>query len=138
MDQYLIVFGLFWMSVNCMTAMLRLGLRHEAHVDLLKRLMKEKKYEEFEEHRSSWQWQKAVHGHSMLFSIIAIVAGLLVPMMAGSSSIYINIMGGCFIAAPILWTFFGTWFFKPLLALGDILFSAGIVMAFLALAKHLF
>jgi len=137
MGEYLIMFGLFWMAVNSLSA-LRIGLQHEKHVDLLKDLMKEKYYEEFEKRRSAWQWRKAVHAHSMLLSLITVIMGMLVPMMTGSSSLFINIMGGFLICAPILWTIFGTWFFKPLLGLGDIFFATGIMMGCLAFLKQLF
>lgn len=135
MGECLIVFGLLWMAVNSLCA-LRIGLQHESHVDLLKALMKEKNHEEFEEHRSSWQWRKAVHAHGMLLSLIAIIMGMLVPMMTGSSSLFVNIMGGLLICAPILWSIFGTWFYKPLLGLGDLFFAAGIMMACLAILKR--
>ena len=136
MGECLIVFGLLWMAVNSLSA-LRIGLQHEKHVDLLKGLMKEKNYEEFEERRSAWQWRKAVHAHGMLLSLITVIMGMLVPMMGGSSGLFINIMGGLLICAPILWTIFGTWFFKPLLGLGDLCFATGIMMGCLAFLKQL-
>lgn len=135
MGECLIVFGLLWMTVNSLLA-LRIGFQHESHVDLLKVLMKEKNYEEFETHRSRWQWRKAVHAHGMLLSLITVIIGMLVPRMTGSSSLYINIMGVLLICAPILWSIFGTWFFKPLLGLGDLFFAAGIMMACLAFLKQ--
>lgn len=136
MGEYLIVFGLFWMAVNSLLA-LRIGMQHESHVEALKVLIREGNHEEFEEQRSDWQWRKAVHAHGMLLSLVAVVVGLLVPMMSGTSSLFIDIMGGLLIGAPILWTIFGTWFFKPLLGLGDLFFAAGITMGCLALLKQL-
>ena len=136
MGDYLILFGLLWMTINSLLA-LRIGMQHESHVDLLKALMREKNYEAFEEYRSSWQWRKAVHAHGMLLSLITVIIGMLVPMMTSSSSLFVNIMGGLLICAPILWSIFGTWFFKPLLGLGDLCFAAGIIMAFLGFLKQL-
>ena len=80
--------------------------------------MKEKNYEEFEENRGHWQWGKAVHAHGMLLSLITVIMGMLVPMMTGSSTIFVYIMGGLLMCPPILWSIFGTWFFKPLLGFG--------------------
>jgi len=136
MGEYLIIFGLFWMALNSLLA-LRIGMQHEAHVDALRALVREGNHEEFEKQRSDWQWRKAVHAHGMLLSLVAVIVGLLVPMMSSTSSLFINVMGGLLICAPILWTIFGTWFFKPLLGLGDLFFATGITMGCLALLKQL-
>ena len=100
--------------------------------------MKDKRYEDFEDARSKWQWKKAVHAHGMLLSVVAIVVGLLIPMMTNSSAMFINIMGGLLILAPIMWSIFGNWFVKPLLGLGDMAFSIGITMGCLAFIKVVF
>ena len=134
MGNGLIIFGIFWMSVTSLLA-LRLGLQHHPHVHLLKRLMKQNEYEEFENHRSEWEWRKAVHGHQMLMSLVAIVIGLIVPHMTNSSGLYIYIMGTLLMLAPILWGIFGTWYFQPLLGLGDIFFGIGIIMSGIAYVK---
>jgi len=101
MGNILIISGIFWMSVNSLLA-LRLGLQHHPHVRLLKRLMKQNEYEEFENHRSDWEWKRTVHGHQMLMSLVSIVIGLLVPHMTNSSGLYIYIMGTMLMLAPIL------------------------------------
>jgi hypothetical protein len=134
----MILFGLFWTAVNSIVFGLRLGFDHEKHVDTLKRLMEQRKLEEFENCRSQWEWRKAVHGHSILLSLIAIVMGMLVPMMTSSSLLYINIMGVLLVLPPILWSFFGTWFFKPLLGLGDFFFVIGIIMGCISYGKITF
>ncbi len=134
MSEYLIMFGLFWIAANSLLA-LRLGMQHESHVDGLKALISEGNYEEFEQQRSEWQWRKAVHAHGMLLALVGVAVGLLVPRMTSTSSLFINIMGGLLICAPVLWTIFGAWFVKPLLGLGDLCFASGVVMACLALMK---
>lgn len=134
MSEYLIMFGLFWMAINSVAA-IKFGLQHESHVEALKSLMKDKCYEEFEEIRSRWQWKKAVHAHGMLLSMIAIVIGILIPMMTNSSAVFISIMGGLLIFAPVMWSVFGNWFFKPLLGLGDLAVTLGIIMSCLAFMK---
>jgi len=134
MGEYLIMFGLFWIAANSLLA-LRIGMQHESHVDKLKVLIRDGKYEEFELQRSKWQWRRTVHAHGMLLALVGVVVGLLVPRMTTSSGLFIDIMGGLLICAPILWTFFGTWFVKPLLGLGDLCFASGVVMGCLALLK---
>jgi len=137
MGEYLIIFGLSWIAVNSLLA-LSIGMQHESHVDGLKVLISEGNYREFEQQRSDWQWRKAVHAHGMLLALVGVAVGLLVPRMTSTSSLFINIMGGLLICAPILWTIFGTWFVKPLLALGDLCFALGIMMGCLALLKSHF
>jgi hypothetical protein len=134
MGEYLVVFGLVWIAVNSLLA-LRIGMQHESHVDGLEVLIREGSYEEYEKKRSKWQWKKAVHAHGMLLALVAVAVGLVVPRMTSSSGSFINIMGALLICAPILWTVFGRWFVKPLLALGDLCFVSGIVMGCLALLK---
>lgn len=134
MGEYLVIFGLVWIATNSLLA-LRIGMQHESHVDRLEVLIREANFEEFEKKRSDWQWKKAVHAHGMLLALVAVAVGLLVPRMTSSSSVFINIMGGLLIFAPILWTIFGRWFVKPLLALGDLCFVFGIVMGCVALLK---
>jgi len=56
-------------------------------------------------------------------------------MLLALVSLFVSIMAGLLIGAPILWTIFGTWFVKPLLGLGDLCFASGNLMACLALLR---
>lgn len=126
MKELMIGAGLFMIVLNSFRGFM-LGVKHEAHVELLRNLIAKKKLEEYEIARGQWQWRKAVHAHGMLLSMVTIVIGLLVPSM-NCPGWFIAVMGGMLIVAPIAWSIFGWWFYKPLLGLGDILFILGILM----------
>ena len=126
MKEIMIGAGLFSIVLNSFRAFM-MGLRHEAHVELLQNLIAEKKFEEYEVTRGQWQWRKAVHAHGMLLSIVTIVVGLLVPAMS-CPGWFIVVMGTLLIVPQVTWSIFGWWFHRPLLGLGDILFILGVIM----------
>lgn len=126
MKELMIGAGLLLIVLNSFRGVM-LGWRHEAHVELLRDLIAEKKYEEYETARGQWQWRKAVHAHGMVLSMVTIVVALLVPSM-NCPHWFIAVMGALLIMAPIAWSVFGWWYHKPLLGLGDIFFLLGVLM----------
>jgi len=126
MKEIMIGSGLFWIVLNSFRALM-MGLTHEAHVELLKNLIAEKDFQQYEVARGQWQWRKAVHAHGMLLSMVTIVVALLVPSM-NCPGWFIVVMGTFLIVPPMTWSIFGWWFHRPLLGLGDILFVLGATM----------
>lgn len=127
MDNVLIGFSLCWIAMNCLRG-LQLGFKHEAHGETLLALIKEKKFEAYEQTRNDWQWKSAVHAHATLLSLVALAVGIILPQIIGSD-IYKIILCGLLMVAPVLWSIFGYWFNKPLLGLGDFCFAIGIFMS---------
>ena len=126
MKEIMIGSGLFGIVLNSFRALM-MGLRHEAHVELLQNLLAEKNFQQYEVARGQWQWRKAVHAHGMLLSMVTIVVGLLVPSM-NCPGLFIAVMGTFLIVPQITWSIFGWWFHRPLLGLGDVLFVLGVIM----------
>ena len=126
MKEVMIGSGLIGIVLNSFRALM-MGLRHEAHVELLQNLIAEKNFREYEVARGQWQWRKAVHAHGMLLSMVTIVVGLLVPSM-NCPGLFVVVMGTFLIVPQITWSIFGWWFHRPLLGLGDVLFVLGVIM----------
>jgi hypothetical protein len=127
MQKLMIGFSLIGITLSSLRG-LSLGAKHEAHVAALKRLIRIGQLTQYEEQRSEWQWKSAVHAHATLFCLVTIIVALTIPHM-GYTELMVRIMGGLFIMAPILWSIFGWWFNKPLLALGDFCFILAMGMS---------
>ena len=133
MADILMAFGFIWITNGTFVG-LYMGAKHEAHVDRLVHLIKDNKLVEYEKTRGAWQWKSVVHAHGSLLSLVAIAVAHVMPMMHYNHTALV-VMTSLFIVAPIIWSIFGWWFFKPLLAIGDLCFAAGMVMAVIGLPK---
>lgn len=124
MASILIAFGLSWMVVAALIG-LHLGVKHVAHIDELGTLAAKSDLAEFQRTLEAYKWRSSVHGHSMLFSLSAIVVGLVLPG-TGYSPGTIGMLASALMAATVVWTASSLRRIRPLMGLADITFACTI------------
>ncbi len=131
----LLGFGLFWMIVGCVLGMVQ-GIKHDGHHARLELLAEAGDFRGYHQELSVFKHRTTTHTHSMLFPLVAIIIGLVMPF-TGYSATYTTVLTAGLIAATIIWTIGGFLNLRPIMGLGDVLLLASIVMTFAGVAKSL-
>lgn len=76
------------------------------------------------------------HAHALLLALICIIIALLMPQI-GFADTAENILGTLLIAGTILASLSHRFYFRPLLALGSIMFLIGLLMSIIGFVKGL-
>lgn len=131
MNEILVLFGFSWIIIGTLLGLF-LAFLHEPHVESLAELAAQGNLLEYHKKLDAFKWKATAHAHGLLFSMICILVGLVMPSMDYSDTT-LNILGSLLVFATISWTIFGFLFLKPLLALGDVLFFCAIIMTVIGL-----
>lgn len=134
MGNTLIAFGLGWMVVAAFIG-LYLGAKHEAHTKSLETASVLGDLAEFHRAFDAYKWRSSVHAHSMLFSLSAVMVGMVLPQ-TGYGAGTTELLAGALIAAIIVWTLSGLMRIRPLMGLCDLVFVATLVMTAWGVARN--
>lgn len=135
MATILILFGFCWMVVAAIIGVL-LAKRHETSVGQLEELAAKGNLAEYHRVNVGYKWNKTVHAHSFLFSVVAVCIGLAMARMNYSETLS-NVLAIGLMLAAVVWTLGGLRSNRPLMVIGDLTLLIGIVMAAVGLAKTL-
>ena len=135
MVAILIKFGLGYLFVWCVVG-LYLGFKHDSHRQALESSAKKENLADYFATWSAWKMHAGAHAHALLLALICIIVALLMPQI-GFADTTRNILGILLIVGTILASIFHWFYFKPLLALGSIMFLIGFLMALIGFIKGL-
>lgn len=132
MSDVLILFGFSWMVIGTLIG-LYLGARHEPHLGQLEEIAKTGSLLDYHRTLDAYKWKVTVHAHSVLFALVAVAIGLVMPKMSYSETVA-SALAGALMVAPVVWTIGGWRFSKPIMAIGDVLLIVAIAATALGVA----
>lgn len=135
MADVLVIFGFTWMVVGALIG-LYVGARHEPHLEQLEEIAKNGSLLEYHRTLDAYKWKVTVHAHSMLFALVTVAIGLVMPKLTYSETVA-TALSGILMLAPVVWSVGGWRFSKPIMAVGDLLLLLGLVTTVVGLAKTL-
>lgn len=135
MATILVLFGFCWMVVAAIIGVL-LAKRHESSVGQLEQIAATGNLLEYHRVSESYKWNKTVHAHSFLFSVVAVCVGLAMAKMNYPENVG-NVLASVLMLAPVVWTTGGLRSNRALMVIGDLALLIGIVMAAVGLVKAL-
>jgi len=115
---------------------LYLGVKHESYFEELESSAKKGKLPDYFSIWSAWKLHAGAHGHALLLALICIVVALIMPQM-GFGDMANNILGTLLIVGTVLASIAHWFYFRPLMALGSVLFLIGILMSIIGFIKGL-
>lgn len=135
MAQRLVMFGFAWMVVAALVGLVLAKLHHESLAQLEAVAAKG---DLLEYHRISdvYKWNKTVHAHAFLFSLVAVSVGLAMPRMVYPQFVT-DALGVALMVAPVTWTVGAKFSFRPLMVIGDLALLASIAVAAAGMARSL-
>lgn len=125
MAKALVVFGFTWMVVAALIGLF-LARRHELTLVQLEEFAAKGNLLDYHRVSEGYKWNKTVHAHAFLFSIVAIVIGLSAPMASYGESVT-AILAMATMAAVAVWTVGGLRSSRPLMVIGDLTLLASIM-----------
>ena len=135
MATVLSVFGLCYLFVWCVIG-LYLGVKHKSHVQELESSAKKGNLTDYFNAWSVWKLHAGSHAHALLLALICIIVALIMPQMVLTETIK-TVLGVLLIAGTILASVAHWFYFRPLMALGSLLFLSGILMSIIVFIKGL-
>lgn len=135
MTTVLSIFGLCYLFVWCFVG-LYLGFKHESHSEALESSAKEGNLADYFGIWSTWKMHAGAHAHALLLALICIAVALLMPQI-GLADTAKNILGILLIVGTILASISHWFYFRPLLALGSIMFLIAVLMTLIGFIKGL-
>lgn len=135
MDKLLIIFGFSWMVVAALIGFL-LAKRHEDTLVDLAQIAAKGDLAEYHRVNDAYKWNKTVHAHAFLFSVVAVAIGLAMARMGYAEST-LRILCGALMASAVLWTLGGLRSNRPLMVIGDLTLLASVAAAAVGVALAL-
>ena len=135
MANILVMFGFSWMVVAAIVGLL-LAKRHETTLVDLEKIAATGNLAEYHRVNDAYKWNKTVHAHAFLFSVVAVTVGLAMAKMGYSEQV-INGLAIALMAAPPVWTVGGLLANRPLMAIGDLTLLVSVSMAAIGIAMAL-
>lgn len=135
MANLLIMFGFSWMVVAALIG-LALAKRHETAQDQLVKFAAEGNLPDYHRVNDVYKWNKTVHAHAFLFSVVAVCIGLAMPKMNYSETVS-KVLAIALMLSAVVWTLGGLRSNRPLMVIGDLTLLISIVTAAVGLAKTL-
>lgn len=135
MENVLILFGFCWMVAGALIGFL-LAKRHETDLGNLTEIAAKGDLAEYHRVSDAYKWNKTVHAHTFLFSVVAICIGLSMARMHYSETAS-TALALAMMLAPVVWTIGGVRSSRPLMAIGDVTLLISIVMAVAGMASAL-
>lgn len=133
MANLLILFGFAWMVVAAIIGLLLARRRELVKIELEKMAVKG---DLTEYHRLDliYKWNKTVHSHAMLFSVVAVSVGLAMERM-NYPEMVIKALAWALMIAAIVWTIGGLRSNRWLMLIGDVALLGSMVATVVGLAK---
>ncbi|MCP3922173.1 MAG: hypothetical protein GY714_06260 [Desulfobacterales bacterium] len=119
MKKYLILFGLIWIILWCLTGLYH-GIIHESYAEIMLRFAKKGDLVNYWQTWRDWKWNSTVHSHGISFSFLVIFLGHIWPDIKLSEKIK-NISGVSAIIGIAMAGIFGTLNILFLDGIGDLL-----------------
>ncbi len=135
MADVLVLFGFFWMVVAAFIGLF-LAKRHELTLGDLERIAAKGNLIEYHRVSEGYKWNKTVHAHAFLFSVVSVVIGLAMPGMKYPVPV-IEVLAMVQMLSVVLWTLGGIRSSRPLMVIGDLSLMASIVATVIGLARAL-
>lgn len=133
MSDALVLFGFSWMVVGAFIGFY-VGHQHEPNLRRLEQIARDGSLLEYHRTLDAYKWKVTLHAHSLLFPLVAISIGLVMPRL-GFSDAGATALGLALMAAGPVWTLGGLRAFKPLMGIGDLLLVGSIVATAVGLAR---
>ena len=135
MANLLILFGFSWMVVAAIIGFL-LARRHELASVALEKIAAKGDLAGYHRADAIYKWNKMVHAHAFLFSVVAVCAGLAMDRM-NYSELGGRVLAYTMMASAVVWTIGGMRSNRALMVIGDVALLAGVVAAAIGMAKAL-
>jgi hypothetical protein len=135
MEHVLSAFGVCWMCVAAIFG-LALGVRQEAWLARLDTLAQGGKLLEHHREFSEFRGRVTVHAHAFLFSVICVVVSLVMNRLMFARGL-VSALAWAFIAATVIWSTGALARFRPMMALGDFVFLAALLVTAFGLVRAL-
>jgi len=133
MQKKLIAFGLIWLLLFCVVGFV-IGIQHADYTEEIEEIAAENNLEEYWASWSDWKAQAVSHAHALCFATIAILLGLIIPLINFGEST-INVMGWLLIIGVILASVFELYKVLPLMVIGHLLIMIALVIAIIGAFK---
>ncbi len=135
MANMLVMFGFSWMVMAAIIGLL-LAKRHEVAVGSLEKIAATGNLAEYHRVYDAYKWNKLVHVHSFLFSVVAVCVGLAMAKMGYSESAA-NGLAIALMLAPPVWTVGAVRMSKPLMVIADMTLLFSLIAAAVGMAMVL-
>lgn len=129
----LVLFGFSWMVIGALIGFY-VGHQHDPNLKRLEEIAERGSLLEYHRTLDAYKWKVTIHAHSLLFPLVAITIGLVMPRL-GFPETGNTILGFALMAAGPLWTVGAARSFMPIMALGDILLLGSIAGTAYGLAR---
>lgn len=135
MAERLVMFGFAWMVVAALVGLVLARLHHES-LEQLETVAGRGDLLEYHRISDAYKWNKTVHAHAFLFSLVAVSVGLAMPRMV-YPLLVIDALGVALMVAPVTWTIGARFSLRPLMVIGDLALLASIAVAAAGMARSL-
>lgn len=135
MANALVLFGFTWMVVGAFIGLF-LARRHELTLVQLEEFAAKGNLLDYHRVSEGYKWNKTVHAHAFLFSIVAVVVGLAMPKVDYAQTVT-DVLAIALMVSVAVWTLGGLRSNRPLMVIGDLTFLASVVATAVGLAKAL-
>jgi len=135
MATALILFGFVWMVVAALIGLL-LARRHELAQVQLEEIAAKGKLIDYHRVDAVYKWNKTVHAHAFLFSIVAVLIGLALSRMNYPEAVT-DVLAGALMVAVAVWTLGGLRSNRPLMVIGDLTLLVSVMVAAIGMARAL-
>ncbi|MFA7282817.1 MAG: hypothetical protein WC100_22255 [Sterolibacterium sp.] len=135
MANVLMTFGFSWMVVAAIIGFL-LAKRHEVSLAQLEKIAAAGNLAEYHRVNDGYKWNKTIHAHAFLFSVVAVLVGLVIPKMAYSPMVTDG-LAIALMCAAVVWTLGSIRSLVPIMAIGDFLLLGSVATSALGLARAL-
>ena len=135
MANVLVLFGFSWMVVAAFIGLL-LAKRHELTLGDLEKIAAKGDLLDYHRVSEGYKWNKTVHAHAFLFSVVSVAIGLAMPRMNYPDTVT-SVLAIALMVAVVVWTVGGLRSSRPLMVIGDLTLLASIVATVVGLARAL-
>lgn len=109
---------------------------HHTTLERLEQIAAKGNLAEYHQVNVGYMWNKTVHAHAFLFSVVVICIGLAMAKMNYSEAAR-NVLAIALMLSAVTWTLGGLRSNRPLMVIGDLTLLFSIVAAALGMAKAL-
>jgi hypothetical protein len=135
MANMLVLFGFSWMVVAACIGFY-LARRHELTSVRLEEIAAKGNLLDYHRVNYAYKWNKTVHAHAFLFSMVAVAVGLAMGKMNYADTVT-NILAVALMVSAVVWTLGGVLSNRPLMVIGDLTLLASVATTAVGLAKAL-
>lgn len=135
MANTLVLFGFCWMVVAALLGLV-LAKRHETALGQLEQLAAKNNLAEYHRVDDIYKWNKMVHAHAFLFSVVAVCIGLAMARMNLSAMVG-NALSIALMGSAAVWTLGALLKSRLLMVIGDLTLLVSLITAAVGMAKVL-